>query len=452
MSTSSHGIRDRVGLSLVGLAAIAVVLLLIPGLSAGQGASGTALSAAVGITGSAAPASPDLIASETMPAFLNGVVVQTVYEQGYFVGSNATYSSTYGSEPLLAQAAVGVNPTTFPSAHANDTLWVLVPWWGPASAPYAPAYDPASYGIQEHCAPATIQVCFDHPATIYVPGLGVVPLPGHDHLIATNHAGQDVWWNVAVDLIYKQSAWPSLTPFGESGITSLAALLSAQKSGASSPDLPTNLFLNFRVVLAHGSTFSSHPSPLLSALETMPAFLGGRVVQTDYQQGYYVGTAVTYNTTFGPQPLFGPAAVGVSPVTYPTARSSIEPFYVLVPWWGPAATPYAPAYNPAAYGIQLHCAPATVQVCWDHPATIVVPGLGTVPLPGHDHLIGTTAGGRDTWWNVVVVLVTNSAAWPEVSAFGESGIVSVAALAQAQALGEASGNLPTNVFLNFSVE
>ena len=42
------------------------------------------------------------------------------------------------------------------------------------------------------------------------------------------------------------------------------------------------------------------------------------------------------------------------------------------------------------------CAPATRAVCWDPPATLDVPGLGVVPLPGHDHLIGTTAGFPDT--------------------------------------------------------
>jgi hypothetical protein len=452
MSSLKRRIAERVGLSLGALTVVVAALFLASGFAGAASGAGSGSMAASGAASMMPAASADLLASETMPAFLNGVVVQTVYEQGYFVGSNATYNSTYGTEPLQAGPAVGVNPSTFPSAHANDTLWVLVPWWGPSSAPYDPAYQPATYGIQEQCAPANIQVCYDHPATIFVPGLGVVPLPGHDHLIATNHAGQDVWWNVAVDLILKQSAWPTVTAFGQSGITSLAALLAAQKAGTSSPDLPTNVFLNFAVVTPHGSSFSSHPSPLLKMLETMPSFLGGRVVQTDYQQGFYVGTNASYNTTFGPEPIFGDAAVGVHPTSYPTAKSSIQPFYVLVPWWGPSATPYAPAYNPAAYGIQLHCAPANVQICWDHPSMIDVPGLGTVPLPGHDHLIGTVAGHKDTWWNVVVVLVTNASAWPQISVFGNSGIVSVGALAQAQSLGEASSDLPTNVFLNFSVE
>ncbi|MCI4372269.1 MAG: hypothetical protein L3K02_01280 [Thermoplasmata archaeon] len=442
MSSPRRRIGERLGLGMGTLAALAVVVLMVSGLSA-----------AAGNPVSATSASGPLRMSENMPAFYDGRIVQTVYEQGYFVGSNATYNSSYGPQPLQNQSAIGVNPQVFPSPQDHGaTLWVLVPWWGPSSAPYAPAYNPAAYGIKEHCAPANVQICFDHPATIFVPGLGVVPLPGHDHLINFLAHGDDIWWNVAVDLILNPSAWPTSTSHGWTGITSLAALNAAQKAGTSSHDLPTNVFLNFRTVVDQKVGSTSPSGSLLQSLETMPSFLSGRVVQTVYEQGYYVGTNVSHNSSYGSQPLFGNAAVGTNPTTYPAAKSSIKPFYVLVPWWGPSATPYAPAYDPSAYGIQLDCAPATVQVCWDHPATIVVPGLGNVPLPGHDHLIGTNADHKDIWWNVVVVLVTNASAWPMISVFGESGIVSVAALHNAQTLGEASAGLPTNVFLNFYVQ
>src|SRR5580658_545624 len=147
-------------------------------------------------------------------------------------------------------------------------------------------------------------------------------------------------------------------------------------------------------------TLSPQPKPhqLLSESEQMPAFLNGSIVNTIYLQGNFVGTVGAPNATFGMEPMVGQAAIGVTPNVYPTAVSTIPAFTVLVPWWGNASAPYAPAYDPAAYGIQMMCAPANVQVCWDHPATIYVPGLGTVPLPGHDHLIGTANGGKDTWW------------------------------------------------------
>jgi hypothetical protein len=423
---------------------ITVLLLLMP--SASAAATNTTTLSPYGPGG---PISPLLAQSEMMPAFLNGKVVNTVYQQGYFVGTYQAPNKTFGMEPLAAIPSIGVNATHQPAPFDDiRTLWVLVPWWGPSNAPYAPAYDPAAYGIQLHCAPASVAVCFDHPATLNVPGLGVVPLPGHDHLISTWAAGQDIWWNVAVDLVYNASAFPDLN--ASSGITSLADLVHQQSLGTVSPDLSTNLFLNFRVLPptgVHVKPVSFPQTPVLKMDIEMPVFYNGHVVPSFYENGYFTGSNVSYNSSYGSQPLLAMPELGTAPTTFPAAKASIEPFYVLVPWWGPASAPYAPSYDPSAYGITEHCAPANIAVCWDHPATINVPGLGVVPLPGHDHLVGTVAGHQDIWWNVVVVLVLNQTAWPAANA--SSGIVSTADLAAAQTAGTASADLPTNVFLNF---
>jgi hypothetical protein len=436
--------RNRyVALGSAAFGVITVLLLLMP--SASAAATNISLS-----TPSGGGESPLLEQSEMMPAFLSGHVVNTVYEQGFFVGTYLGHNSTYGMEPLAATASIGVNATYLPAPKSDiRTLWVLVPWWGPASAPYDPAYNPAAYGIQLHCAPASVAVCFDHPATINVPGLGVVPLPGHDHLISTVADDRTVWWNVAVDLVFNQSVWPDLN--ATHGITSLGALVHYQSTGVVSADLQTDLFLNFRVlpqVATHHVTPTTQVESATTELsENMPVFYNGHVLPSFYEQGYFTGSNVSYNSSYGTQPLLAMPELGTNATTFPAHTWSIEPFYVLTPWWGPAATPYDPAYNPGAYGIQMMCAPASVAVCWDHPATISVPGLGTVPLPGHDHLVGTIAGGNDIWWNVVVVLVLNQSAWPALN--GSSGIVSVSDLASAQLNGTASADLPTNVFLNF---
>jgi len=419
-----------------------VLLLLMP--SASAAATNTSLPSGFG-----GSESPLLEQSEMMPAFLNGHVVNTVYEQGYYVGTFSAPNSTFGMEPLSAIPSIGVNATHQPAPFDHvRTLWVLVPWWGPSAAPYDPAYNPTAYGIQLHCAPANVAVCFDHPATINVPGLGNVPLPGHDHLISTWAAGQDIWWNVAVDLVFNQSVFPDLN--ATHGITSLSELLKQQALGTVSPDLNTDLFLNFRVLPNAGTHVAPLPqsrSPSLKMDIEMPVFYNGAVLPSFYEQGYFTGSNVSYNSSYGSQPLLAMPELGTAPTTFPAAKADIAPFYVLVPWWGPASAPYDPAYNPAAYGIQEHCAPANIAVCWDHPATINVPGLGVVPLPGHDHLVGTVANHRDIWWNVVVVLVLNQTAWPAWNA--SSGIVSTADLAAAQTAGTASADLPTNVFLNF---
>jgi hypothetical protein len=442
MGFHTNGSR-YVALGSAAFGVITVLLLLMPSASAAATTPSTGTSMGTG-------ESPLLEQAAMMPAFLSGHVVNTVYEQGYFVGTYLGANSTFGMEPLAATPSIGVNATYLPAPKADiRTLWVLVPWWGPSSAPYDPAYDPGAYGIQLHCAPASVSVCYDHPATINVPGLGVVPLPGHDHLISTTAQDRDIWWNVAVDLVYNQSVFPNYN--GTFGINSLTALLHYQALGVVSPDLNTNLFLNFRVLpqvaTHHVSPVAPAQTGALTLNEQMPVFYGGHVYQSFYEQGYFTGGNVTYNSSYGMQPLLAAPELGAGPTTWPANPSTIQPFYVLVPWWGPSSAPYDPAYDPAAYGIQMNCAPASIAVCWDHPATIDVPGLGVVPLPGHDHLVGTLAGGHDIWWNVVVVLVLNQSAWPALD--GTGGISSMADLAAAQTAGTASADLPTNVFLNF---
>jgi hypothetical protein len=394
-----------------------------------------------------------LSTSEQMPAFLNGSIVNTIYLQGNFVGTVGAPNATFGMEPMVGQAAIGVTPNVYPTNPANiPNFTVLVPWWGPASMPYQPAYDPQAWGIREMCAPATVAVCWDHPATINVPGLGTVPLPGHDHLIGTAAGNKDTWWSLKVVLILQMKFWPG---FGHTGrplaITSLTALQTAQTMGGASSTLGTNDFLNFAVASSSGAYSQVQPpaSPALQAAEQMPAFLNGNVVNTVYENGFFTDSNPGYNTFYGMQPLLSQPGIGFPDIHDPIAPNQEPNFIVLVPWWGPASAPYAPAYDPAAYGIQLMCAPESIALCYDHPATIDVPGLGVVPLPGHDHLISTAFHHTDTWWSLIVVLVTNASWFPNLA--GTHGITSLAALNAAQTAGAASADLNTNTYLNFEV-
>jgi hypothetical protein len=388
--------------------------------------------------------------SEQMPAFLNGTVVNTIYLQGNFVGTFNTHNSTFGSEPNAGQAAIGVTPNVFPTARDTiPTFTVLVPWWGNSSAPYAPAYDPSAYGIQLMCAPATVAVCWDHPATIDVPGLGVVPLPGHDHLIGTTAGFKDTWWTLAVVLVYDHKVFPNFA--GTHGITSIALLKDAQHLGLASASLATNDFLNFAVASPSGAYNATEPpaSNALQLSEQMPAFLNGTVVNTLYENGFFTSSNATHAHAYGMEPLLAGAGIGAPDIRDPINPNDEPDFIVLVPWWGPANDSSAPAYNPAAYGIKLDCAPESITLCYDHPATINIPGLGVVPLPGHDHLITTAFGHTDTWWSLIVVLITNASVFPNLS--GTHGITSLAALTAAQNAGQASADLDTNAYLNFEV-
>ncbi|MEM3852469.1 MAG: hypothetical protein QXP70_05655 [Methanomassiliicoccales archaeon] len=182
--------------------------------------------------------SPALEQNITMANFYDGHVIYSKYEQGYFIGSP-------DGVPQL-----GIKPTIYPNSSSSqeDSMYVLVPWWGPKSEPYLPAYDPSAYGISLDCDPANnTTTCFDHPLNLYVPGLGVVPLPGHDHLLPSTDNYRDIWWQVYVVLVFNQSAFPA-SPNSTAGITSMSALSQAENSGMASQPLPTNIFLNFQVL------------------------------------------------------------------------------------------------------------------------------------------------------------------------------------------------------------
>jgi hypothetical protein len=386
-------------------------------------------------------------ASELMPAFLNGSVVTAEYEQGYFVGSFNGTNSSFGMEPITKIAALGVLPTSYPAPKATiEPTWGLIPYFGPSTNPADPAYHPAKYGIQTMCAPATVSICYGHPQSVFLPGVGVVPLPGHDHLANTTANNKVIWWQVWGILVFNKSYWPGLT--GSHGITSMTALAAAQAAGAASASIPTNIFADFAILKNGQSNGGSPDSPTLAAVETMPVFFGGTTHTQSLEQTYWTGSSAKFQPTYGMEPLMPYAEVGTPPFFVPTT-GAIGTFYSLVPWFGPAGAPFEPAYNPAKYGIQLMCAPANITLCWDHPETIFEPGIGTVPLPGHDHLVGTLANHVLIWWNLKVVLVYNQSYWPPLD--GSSGISSVAALEAAQDAGAASSALPTNVFFEFAM-
>ena len=93
--------------------------------------------------------------------------------------------------------------------------------------------------------------------------------------------------------------------------------------------------------------------------------------------------------------------------------------------------------------------------CIDHPPTIdlsrvagALPGnpspgsVSNVPIPAHDHVVGTRNGGLPEWWNVQVVATTDP------GTFGT--LTSVSAITAAVAGGKAV-SVPTNAFLFFQI-
>ena len=93
--------------------------------------------------------------------------------------------------------------------------------------------------------------------------------------------------------------------------------------------------------------------------------------------------------------------------------------------------------------------------CIDHPPTIdlsriagALPGspspssVSNVPIPAHDHVVGTRNSGLPEWWNVKVIATTDPATFNTLTSVGAINT----ALANSTAI-----MAPTNTFLFFQV-
>ncbi len=163
-----------------------------------------------------------------------------------------------------------------------------------------------------------------------------------------------------------------------------------------------------------------------------------------------------------------------------------DKLYVLVPFFEsdpnqPAFTPKLGAalksllgFVPDAFkitpGVAVQCpepgSPITKAkgrpgTCTMHPRNLdlgpVLTALGLIPpktvldlpLVNHSHLLAKSAlNVAAEWWQVIVVLVSDPAEWPDVT--GSSGITSVEKLHKAQAANHASAEVASNFFLFFS--
>lgn len=169
-------------------------------------------------------------------------------------------------------------------------------------------------------------------------------------------------------------------------------------------------------------------------------FYNGTNVEALYTQKYFCDTSVSSHASNGCEAgaSYSKLPPGVS------SASQTDPLYVPIPL----------GFTPTQ---QLQC--PTGKGCIDHPMHIdlsrlagALPGhptaasLQDVSLPGHDHVIASTNGNLPEWWPIVVVGVTNQAAWTSISnAKSYSEIQSL----QANKASGVTGNIPTNAFLFF---
>jgi hypothetical protein len=397
-------------------------------------------------------------------AYLNGSYVEILYSENWYCDANVSSQASTGCEAGAPQSATpsaqssGGTGTSLGNTTHSDTLYIPVPLF--------------SNPPPTQCAAGTsTMTCIDHPKTIdlsriagALPGnpspssVDNVPIPAHNHVIATRNNGNPEWWNVEVVATSSPSTF--------SGLTSLNAI-NAALANKQAVEAPTNAFLFFQVLpgtvpasvasnpanleadsYPPGSGAGATPAPTATdQAETGTTFNNlnydcgqtapncenvgiahgwvagqpgtqGQDVQLLYTEQEYCDTTVS-NPGAAPCEVGKPASQvppGVGDPTAPTAANSapgatggnsqIDPLYIPVPLG------FTPTYTQCPSAIN----------CIDHPMTVdlsniakYLPGnpppssVKNVPLPSHDHVIRTRNGDQPEWWNVEVVPVTSQA-------------------------------------------
>ena len=412
--------------------------------------------------------------------FYNATFVNLLYTENYYCDTNVTSSATTGCE-------AGTGPSATPSANAIDGTTLGNTSHGPTL--YIPV--PLFSGAPPTQCTATA-TCIDHPPTIdlsriaaALPGnpspssVANVPIPAHNHVVATRAGGLPVWWNVQVVA--------TSMPATFSGLTSKAAIDSAVGAGHAVM-VPTNVFLFFQVLpgtvpAAQAANLAASappgaalpaapdPDPATSQVEpgasidnlnndcgatapncenigTSHDWIDGQDVVALYSEQFFCDTTVTSGATTGCEGGAPPKAVppGVADPTAPSVtqtNGNIDPLYVPTPIYASPAVAYT------------QC-PAVI-VCIDHPATIDLSrlssalgappaALANVPLPSHDHLLTTRNGDQPEWWNVIVIPVSSPAGLAAVEhAKDYQAVKAMEGVAGSGIVGE----VPTNAYLWF---
>ncbi len=173
-------------------------------------------------------------------------------------------------------------------------------------------------------------------------------------------------------------------------------------------------------------------------------FYNGTNVDLLYSENYYCDAHVSSAAKTG-------CEAGAGPSAHPSATSAGnsgtslgntthgDTLYIAVPLFA-----NAPATQCTA-----------TATCIDHPQTIdlsriasALPGdpsgasVSNVPIPAHNHIVGTRSNGLPEWWNVQVIATADPATF--------NALTSVSAINAAVSGGKAV-SVPTNVFLFFQV-
>jgi len=254
-----------------------------------------------------------------------------------------------------------------------------------------------------------------------------------------------------------------------------------------------------RVEVARAAgTSQEAPAAVRRPLHNMvEGYAEGQVVALEYLQTYYCPTTPSSDL----EPPFGhgdghpqsedPSEYQVPPCfagdtgtgsilpdhLHAEAFPGVKPMFAMAPWFGPSPgsgsppTALATANGPAD-DVDTHCSepgpPITEHrgqpgTCLMHPATVRMakifddpdrqpPDPG--PLPAHSHVLSETSAAPG-WWVTRVVMVYDRSVWPDHDGNCPAGpprcVTSIAALRAAQKTGQASIDVPSNLYFYLSI-
>ena len=190
-----------------------------------------------------------------------------------------------------------------------------------------------------------------------------------------------------------------------------------------------------------GTAASPSSMPGMAGMAGMSS--SGSHAGTGFTKGWYDGHTVKFfyskNYFCRKPPHNGAKSRCEAGVNYTqTPADSFDPLYVVVPL----------GFTPPKGSLQCQAGH-----CVDHPNTIdlsAVLGSGTsnVPLPAHSHIVATDNMHQSEWWNVNVVGVKSLSAWNQIVRCKSDGELQYL---QRTDSAQVTGNIPTNLFLYFSV-
>lgn len=169
--------------------------------------------------------------------------------------------------------------------------------------------------------------------------------------------------------------------------------------------------------------------------------IGGANTTFKYTKGFFCDTSVKSSATTGCE----------AGATFKKAPGAHDTLFITVP---------------LGFSIGKQECPANL-ICVDHPGTIdltrleaalkplypklsdaaLTSALKNFAVPGHDHFLTTNAGGKNEWWDVQVIGVTDKALYKQIAASKDYNFIKSLLKAKNK---NVVGPIPTNLFLKFS--